>query len=91
MSSEKVVSWVKDKNGKVKGTYNNNPILDTRVYNVMSPDCAVFQYAENIIVENMYSQVDSNVHHALLLKEITDHWNSEIAVPIDDKFFIKDW
>ena len=49
MSSAKVVSWVKDKYGKVKGTYNKNPILDTRVYDVMFLDGAVFQYAENII------------------------------------------
>ena len=39
--SAKVVSWVKDKYGKVKGTYNKNTILDTRVYNVMFPDEAV--------------------------------------------------
>ena len=69
-SSAKVFSRVKDKNGKVKGTYNKNPILDTRVYGVMFPYGAVCQYAENIIAENMYSQVDSNVHHTLFLKEI---------------------
>ena len=49
MSSEKVVSRVKDKNGKVKGNYNKDPILDTRVYDVMFPDGAVCQYASNII------------------------------------------
>ena len=54
----------------------------------MFPDGVVCQYAENIIAENMYSQVDSNGHHTLLLKKITDHRKSEMAVPIDDKFFI---
>ena len=54
MSSSKVVSRVKDKDGKVKGTYNKNPIIDTRVHNLMFPDGAVFQYATNIIAENMY-------------------------------------
>ena len=88
MSSEKVVSWVKDKDGKVKVTYNKNPILDTRVYNVMFPDGAVCQYAENIIAEIMYSQVDSNGHHNLLLKEITDHRKSAMALHIDDKFVV---
>ena len=63
-----MVSRVKDKYGKVKGTYNNNPILDTMVYDIMFTDGAVCQYAENIIAENMYSQVDSNGHHTLLLK-----------------------
>ena len=83
-----MVSWVKYKNGKVKGTCNNNPILNTRVYNVMFPDGAVLQYAENIIAENMYSQVDSNGHHTLLLKEITDHRRSAMDIPIDEKFVV---
>ena len=55
MSSTKLFIPVKDKNGKVKGTYNKNPILDTRVHNVMFPDGVVCQYEENIIAENMYS------------------------------------
>ena len=69
MSSAKLVSWVKVNNGKVKVTYNNNTIVDTRVYNIMFPDGAVFQYAANIIADNFYSQVDSNVHHTLLTKK----------------------
>ena len=44
-----MVSRVNDKDEKVKGTYNKNPILDTRVYNVMFPDEAVCHYAANII------------------------------------------
>ena len=88
MSSAKVVSRSKDKHGKVKGTYNKNPILDTRVYDVMFPDGATCQYAANVIAESMYSQVDSNGHHTLLLKEITDHRKSNTAIHIDDKFII---
>ena len=68
-----MVSWVKDKNGKLKGIYNKNTILYTRVYDFMFPDVAFCQYAANIIAENMYSQVDSNGHRTLLLKEYTDH------------------
>ena len=73
MSSAKVVIWVKDKNRKVKETYNKNYIIDTRVYDVMFPDGAVFQYVANIIADNMYSQIYPNGRHTLLLKEITDH------------------
>ena len=88
MSSSKVVNWVKDKDGKVKVTYNKNPILYTRVYDVMFPDGLVCQYAENIIAENMYSQVDSNIHHTILLKETTDHRKAAMAVTIDDRFVV---
>ena len=83
-----MVSRIKDKNGKIKGTYNNNPILNTRVYGVMFPDVAGCQYAANIIADNIYSQVDSNSLHTLLIKDITDHRKSEMAVPIDDKFVV---
>ena len=83
-----MVSWVKDKNGKLKGTYNKNPILDTRVYCVIFPDGAVCQYVESIIAENMYSQVDSNVHHTLLLKENTDHRRSAMDVPTYKKIVV---
>ena len=55
MSSAKVVSGVKDKGGRVKGTYNKNPILDTRMYDVLFPDGAVCQYAANVIAQNMFS------------------------------------
>ena len=54
----------------------------------MFPDGLVCQYAKNIIAENMYSQVDSNGHHTLLLKEITDHGKSEMAKHIYDKFVV---
>ena len=36
----------------------------------------------------MYSQVDSNGHYTLLLKEIAEHSKSVMAVPIDDKFVV---
>ena len=83
-----MVSWVKDKNGKLKGTYKKNPILDTWVYNVMFPGGVVFQYAANMIAENMYSQIDSNSHHTLPLKEINNNRKSAMSVPIYDKFVV---
>ena len=88
MSSAKLVIRVKDNNVKLKGTYNNNPIIDTRLYNVMFPNGEVCYYAANIIAEHMYSRVDSNGHHILLLKEITEHRKSAMDEPIDEKFVI---
>ena len=73
LSLAKVLIRVQDKYVKVKGTYNKNPIIDTRVCDVMFLDGAVCQYAENIIADSMYYQVYSNSHHTLLLKETTDH------------------
>ena len=88
ISLAKVVIRVKYKDGKVKGTYKNNPILYTRVYGVIFLDGAVCQYVTNIIADNMYSQYDSNGHYTLLLKEITDLRKSSMAVPIYDRFVV---
>jgi len=42
----------------VVGKYHANPVLDTRVHNVLLPDGAVKQYTANVITEHMYSQCD---------------------------------
>ena len=88
MRSAKAVSWIKDKHGKVKGTYHNNPILNTRFCDVMFPDGAICQYAANFITDEMYSQDNTDGHHTLLLKEITDHRKSANAIQIDDNYII---
>ena len=50
---------LKDKDGNVVGSSNDNPILDTRVYEVVFPDGNIKSYAANEIATNMYSQVDT--------------------------------
>ena len=54
----------------------------------MFPDGAICQYAANVIAESMYSQVDSNGHHTLLLKEITNHRKTTATIPIYDKYIV---
>ena len=88
MSTANVISRVKDKDVKVKGKYHKNPILDTRVQDVIFPDGVISQYATNVIAKAIYLQVDSNGHYTLLLKEITKHTKSASAVAIDDKLII---
>ena len=67
MSAARVVYRTKNQYGKVIGDHNPNPILDTRIYDVMFPDVSIQQYAANIIAEHMYSQVDKDGHHYQLL------------------------
>jgi len=45
--------------GNPIGVRNNNPILDTREYEVEMPDGSTAAYAANVIAENLFSQVDS--------------------------------
>ena len=55
ITSAKVLRRCKDKNGKLLGTFNKSPQLDTRIYNVMFHDGGTIQYTSNIIDEIMHS------------------------------------
>ena len=56
----KVVGQSKDDRGNIKGSFHENPVLNTCVYNVMFPDDAVQQYGANMNAENLYAQVDED-------------------------------
>ena len=45
MQAAKITRRVRDDLGNEKGNYNQNPILDTRVYEVMFPNSATQEYA----------------------------------------------
>ena len=86
MQSAQVLGRVTDSNGNPVGEYNANPILNTRVYDVMFPDGSIQQYAANIIAENLYSQVDDDGRRYMILDEIVDHRKTDEAVPVEDSF-----
>ena len=79
----KVINRKRDANGKVIGTANPNPILDTRVYQVEYPDGAVSEFSANIIAENILSQVDSDGFNYSFLSEILGHRSTDEAVTKD--------
>jgi hypothetical protein len=66
MQSGQVVKRARDNAGDAYGTKNDNPILDTRVYQVEFPDGEIAEYAANVIVENMYAQCDLNGNQYML-------------------------
>ena len=80
----RVVERTKNQYGKLIGDHNPNPILDTRIYEVMFPDGSIQQYAANIIAEHMYSQVDKYGHRYQLLESIINHCTDGQAVHGDD-------
>ena len=45
------------------------------------------QYADSIIAENMYRQVDSGGHSSIILDVIVDYSKDDTSVPISEKFF----
>jgi len=80
----KVIRRKRDADGNLIGRSNINPVLDSSVYEVEFPDGEVEAYATNVIAENMYSQVDSEGHHQLVMEEIVDHKKDGSAVAKDD-------
>ena len=54
------------------GVRNNNPLLDSREYQVEFPDGATDTFTANLIAENMMSQVDAAGHSYSILSAIVD-------------------
>jgi hypothetical protein len=82
----KVVARARDSNNNPVGKANNNPILDTREYEVQFPDGSMDVYTANIIAENLYSQVMDDGSEMVILEEIIDHRKDGSAVSKDDMY-----
>ena len=60
MVTGKVTQRTSGPDGKVTGTYDNNPYINTIIYDVKFHDGQVKEYAANVIAETMLTQVDSD-------------------------------
>ena len=79
----KVKKEITDEEKTPVGRANNNPILDSRMFEVEYLNGQIEILSANIIAENVLSQVDDNGHRQLLIDKIVDFHNrfinSEIA------------
>ena len=55
-----------DEHGKLIGTYDDNPLLNSHIYEVEFPDREIKEFAANILADNCLYQVDTNGHHSQL-------------------------
>ena len=55
------------------GHYNKDPMLDSRVYEVMFLDETINQYSSNIIAEAIWSDIGGDGHRYQLLDEVLDY------------------
>ena len=62
-----------DINENIIGTFDENPVLNSLVYDVEFPDGAVKHYAANVISENVLIQVDSSRFYTQALDKIVSH------------------
>ena len=76
-----------DENGRHVGRYNDNPVLNTAVYDVEFPDGTIKAYGANIIAENVLQSVDEDGYHSQFLEGILDHKkDASLAVSKDKRF-----
>ena len=69
----KVIGYALDKDGKLIGTPNGNPILKTLLYDVLFEDESVESYEANVIAENIWWSVVNDGHYEDYLQRIIDH------------------
>ena len=89
MTVGKVTKRAIGPDGTVAGTYDENPYLNSMIYEVEFPDGQLKEYAANVIAENMLTQVDSDGYSLTMMEAIVDYRKDEaVAVPKDDKYVI---
>jgi hypothetical protein len=69
----RVTKQIYNKFGDPVGKRNDNPKLDTRMFEVVMDDGAIAEYTANMIAENLYAQVDEEGNRHLIFKDIIDH------------------
>jgi hypothetical protein len=73
--------------GRTAGPYDDNPMLNSIIYEVEFPDGQVKEYAVNVITENMLTQVDYDGYSTTILKPIIDYRKDKaVAVPKADQY-----
>ena len=82
-----VISCKHDADGRPNGTWHDNPILNSCLYEVEFPDGSTNTYLANMITENLYAQVDQEGRSHAVLDEIIDHHSDGTAMTKDDAFF----
>ena len=70
------------------GKYDQDPRLNSLVYEVEFPDGQVKEYAANVLAENMLSQVDSEGFSTTLFDGIIDYKKDDTAVDKADRFLV---
>ena len=82
----KVTKRLRDANGIPIGTANENPILDSCMYEVEYQDSTKSSLAANYIGENLFAQVDQEGNRHILLDELIDYRVNGREVKVQDAF-----
>lgn len=84
----KVTKRLRDSDGKPVGVANENPLLDTRRYEVEFSDGHSEELSANLIAQHLYSQIDEEGERHILLDDIVDYRMNDKAVRKEDAFVL---
>ena len=82
----KVTKRLRDADGIPIGMANENPILDSRMYEVEYQYSTKASLAANYIAENLFTQVDQEGDRHVLLDELIDYRVNGHKVKLQDAF-----
>ena len=85
LSWGKVVRSKRDVNGNQIVQENQNPILDTRQYEVKFTDIEVTELTANVIAGMMYAQCDKDVNGTLLIDSFLDYIKIDQELSFQDQ------
>jgi hypothetical protein len=89
MCSGKVVRQSLGPDGRTAGMYDDNPMLNSVIYDIEFPDGQTKEYAANTIAENMLTQVDCDGYSTTLMQGIIDFKKDEAtAISKADKWVV---
>ena len=80
-----MIGWKRDHDDNPIGRANAQPLLDTRRYEVEFGDGEITKLTENLIVESMYAQVDSELSDTFMMDCMVDYRRNEHALTIQDQ------
>jgi hypothetical protein len=80
-----------DVEGRPVGRPSDNPVLDSRQYEVEFLDGKMEILTASIIAENLLAQVDEEGHRQMMIAEIEDHRVLDDAIPANDGYFTTTW
>ena len=87
MNIGKTIRQAIDDNGKVIGSHNDNPLLNTLAYDVEFQDRADKRYGYNIIAEKILSQCNPDGFYTNVMEAILDHKHDGSAISKSESYY----
>ena len=88
VQSARVIQRSIGPDGTITGEYDDNPILNSIIYDVEFPDGTIKEYSANVIAENMLTQVDSDRFTMTMMGDIIDHKKDAAMTVSKDDIYI---